>query len=132
MDKLTILKALFAGLFFGAWPLLMNRSGLSGNNATFVFALFTFLVIAPLTIKDVDQNIFNFWAISATIAAAIGLRIFTSGLDKISKEEVSNFFVLTLVTQVCVSAIYQITLNGMTPSRALGFLAAIIAAILLR
>ena len=126
------LKMILAGIFSGAWPLFMNRSGLPGSMAAFVLVLVQLLIITPFLIRDIDLRIINYWAISAGICATIGLLIFTMGLDKIPKEQVSNFFVLMLVTQICVPAIYQIILTGVTPQRALGFAAAIIAAILLR
>lgn len=124
--------ALQAGLLFALWPILMNRSGLTGNPMAFVFTLICFLVVFPFTINQVDSKIINLWAIGASIFAALGLLRFTNLLDKTPKEQLSNLFVTMLVVQICVAAIYQITLTGITPQRALGFAAALIAAILLR
>jgi len=127
-----ILQAAIAGLFFSVWPLLMNRSGLPGMHAAFIFVLIQLLIITPLVISGLDSNMFNRWSVAASIFASIGLLIFTNGLEKISPKEVSNFFVIVLVVQVCVPAIYQVVLTGITPQRALGFAAALIAAILLK
>ena len=44
------LQAVIAGVFFGIWPLLMNRSGLNGNFSSFVFTAVILVCIAPFAI----------------------------------------------------------------------------------
>lgn len=132
MNKLTFLSAVFSGLFFAAWPLLMNRSGLPGINAAFVFITVNFLIIVPLAAKNFNAAMFNYWAIGAGTVSCVALLVFTNSLAKIPKEVVSNFFVVMLVSQVCVAALYQAALTGITFRKAVGFILAAIVAFLLK
>ena len=124
--------ALQAGALFALWPILMNRSGLTGNPMAFAFALICFLTVLPFTMGQVNWGIMSVWSVSAGIFAGFGLLKFANLLGRVSKEQVSDVFVLVLVTQVVVAAIYKVTLTGLTLKTALGFIGAIIVAILLK
>ncbi len=45
-------KAIVAGVFFGIWPLLMNKSGLSGNVSSAVFGLGVLMIVAPFAFYE--------------------------------------------------------------------------------
>lgn len=62
------------GVLFGAWPLLMNRSGLTGISATAVMGVVTILVIMPFVLKNGTMIAgTNWWfAIAAGLCGAIG------------------------------------------------------------
>lgn len=130
------LRAILAGIFFGAWPLLMNKSGLNGNVSAAMFSLVVFVIVLPFAIQSggstVKDAVWPF-AISACIAGAIGLLSFNGMLAEAAavKVSVGGLIVLMTVVQICVPATYQTVTAGLTTTRAVGFVFAIVAAILL-
>lgn len=134
MGELHI-KAILAGMFFVMWPLLMNRSGLNPGAASGVLAFFSLVVILPFALYDVRGMIWPpLWYLGAVggVCAALGTLVFSGVLSKVSKQDVGSFFVLVLVTQIVVGAAYQTYVSGgLTISKAIGFIGAIIVAILL-
>jgi len=134
MDKAQILRALIAGLCFGIWPLMMNKGGLNGNLASFVFATIAMLCIAPFAYSSLGELGNARWVvvISAGILGAIGLLFFTSMLTKSSPTNVSSLFVTMVVIQTAIPIIYQLVVTGgMTVTKGVGFGFAVLAAILL-
>jgi len=126
-------KAILAGLFFGVWPLLMNRSGLTGNVSSAVFSGVVFLGVLPLALYNLNttslmQANWKF-ALLAGIAGTIGILAFNGGLAKSTPETVSTFLVLMIVVQVVVPAVYQVILNGgINSAKLIGFVSASVAA----
>ncbi len=133
MSELHV-RAVCAGVCFGIWPLLMNRSGLGSNVSPAVLSGVTFLVVIPLVFQGADtssrlRDIVWTFGVLAGIASALGVVAFNGGLAKSTPENVSTFFVLMVVVQVSIPAIYQVLLTGtVTPSKMIGFVAAIVAA----
>lgn len=127
-------KSIAAGILFGIWPLFMNRSGLSGNLGTFVFAAVVLLCVLPFAITSL-HNIRTshwIWAVAAGIFGAIGLLAFNSVLSKATPQTVGTFFVLMIVVQIVVPAIYQAIMSGGLPlTKIAGFVLAAVAAVLL-
>ncbi len=133
MDALQI-KALLAGLAFGIWPLLMNRSGLSGNLSSAVFTAIALTCVTPFAVSNLSSLASTNWvmAISAGVIGALGLLSFNGMLAKATPQNVSMLFVLMIVVQTALPAVYNIVMNGgMSVSKGLGFVLAIAAAILL-
>ncbi|OGU30376.1 MAG: hypothetical protein A2057_11975 [Ignavibacteria bacterium GWA2_35_9] len=70
MESLEI-KSIVAGILFGIWPLFLNRSGLTGNLGTFVFATIVLLCVFPFAASslrdiwkftmDMGSRCWNFW-----------------------------------------------------------------------
>lgn len=124
MTELQI-RALVAGFFFGIWPLLMNRSGLSGNVSAAVFGGSSLLVVLPFALYGLDTTRLaqaNWWfALSAGAVGAIGIMTFNGGLAMATKATVGTFFVLMMMVQIAVPAIYQVLQDGVTGSKLLGF-----------
>jgi uncharacterized membrane protein len=133
MDNLQM-KALLAGLFFGIWPLFMNKSGLNGNVSSVVFAGIACVCLIPLSI-GAWGNIGNTkWVmvIAAGILGAIGLICFNGMLAKATAQNVSTLFVLMIVMQTAVPILYQVMMNGgMSLTKGIGFALAAIATVLL-
>lgn len=127
------IKALLAGVFFGIWPLLMNRSGLPGSVSSAVFSGVVFLFVVPFALKGGVATLDANWvmAIGAGVVAAVGVLQFNGMLAKAIPQNVGTLFVLMIVVQVAIPAIYQVVMTGLTVTKAAGFLAAIVAAILL-
>lgn len=135
MNNLYVLSV-FAGVFFGLWPLLLNRSGLNGNVASVIFSGIGFICIAAFAFTIGKMSIpahTNWWlAIAAGAASAIGVLIFNNVLAKSSPLNVATLFVLMLVVQIAVAAIYQVIVSGnLSIIKSLGFIFAGVTAWLL-
>lgn len=134
MNELYV-RSLIAGVCFGLWPLLMNRSGLTGGLSAAVFSFGTLIIISPFALYEfhgASINIIWIMAIGACVFGALGLLSFNGMLSKATKENVGSLFVLMVVVQIATSAIYKIiSIGGLTVSKAIGFAAAILAAFLL-
>ena len=129
------LRAVLAGVFFGIWPLLMNRSGLTGNVSSAVFALGALIVVSPFALYEfsgVTTSVVWTMVVGACIFGGLGLLAFNGMLSKATPETVGSLFVVMIVVQVATPALYQvINGGGLTVSKAIGFAAAILAALLL-
>lgn len=134
MNELQI-KAILAGVCFGVWPLLMNRSGLSGNVSSAVFALGALIVVSPFALcelNSISANVIWTMAVGACVFGGIGLLLFNGMLSKATPEKVSSLFLLMIMVQIATPALYQIVQDGgLTTSKGVGFAAAILAAFLL-
>jgi hypothetical protein len=129
-----IFKSIAAGILFGIWPLFMNRSGLSGNLSTFVFAAVVLLSVIPFAAGSFQsiENVNWLFAVIAGILGAAGLLAFNSVLSNSTPQNVGTFIVLMIVVQTIVPAVYQAIMSGGLPfTKVLGFIFAIVAAILL-
>lgn len=133
MDSLQV-KALLAGLFFGLWPLLMNKSGLSGNVSAMAFSGLVLVFVTPFAIGDIGHmmNIRWMMVVGAGLFGAVGVMCFNGMLAKATPQSVSTLFVLMIVVQTAVPAIYQAIINGgVSLTKGVGFALAAIAAVLL-
>jgi hypothetical protein len=133
LESLEI-KSVIAGILFGLWPLLMNRSGLSGNLITFVFAAVVLLCVLPFAASSLHDigNAHWVWAVGGGILGAIGLIAFNTVLSKATPQTVGTFFVLMIIVQTAIPAVYQGIMNGGLPfTKIAGFVFAGIAAFLL-
>ncbi len=132
MDNLYV-KAVLAGLLFGIWPLLINKSGLNGNIASFIISSIVLLGVFPFAIGSMGNISNTNWLIliGAGILGAMGMLLFNGMLTKTTPQSVSSLFVLMLVVQIIPPAVYQVTIGGMTAMKGFGFVFAMIAAILL-
>lgn len=134
MDASLAVKALIAGIFFGLWPLFMNRSGLNGNVASIAFTIGVLVCVTPFAIgslRGLEKTDWNM-AIAASIVGAIGLLLFNVTLSKATPQNVSTYFAVMILAQVSVPAVYNIIVTGkLTASKGLGFLLAIISGVLL-
>lgn len=127
-------KAILAGLFFGVWPLLMNRSGLRGNISSAAFCLVALIVIAPFALKSIDGFPTANWiaVIGAGLFGGFGLLFFGDMLAKATPEKVGSLFIIMLVFQMATPAIYQVIQDGgLTISKGLGFITAVATVLLL-
>lgn len=133
MESLEI-KSIVAGILFGIWPLFLNRSGLTGNLGTFVFATIVLLCVFPFAANSL-QDIASarwIWAVCAGIFGALGLLAFNSMVAKATPQAVGTFIVLMIIAQIAVPAIYQAIMTGGLPfSKIAGFVLAAVAAVLL-
>lgn len=135
MNEIT-LRATVAGLFFGVWPLLMNRSGLSGATSSAVFSGMTFVIVLPFALKEANTSnlamvIWRF-AFLAGVAGAIGVLAFNGGLSKVTPQTVGMYFVMMMCVQIALPAVYHVVMTGeVSASKVLGFVLALTAGYLL-
>ena len=134
MNELYV-KSILAGIMFGIWPLLMNRSGLSGNVSSAVFSAIVFLGILPFAVMTSGATLATAnWVmvIVAGCLGAIGLLFFNGMLARATSQNVGSLFVTMLVVQISLPALYQVVILGqVSPRKIAGFLAAVLTAILL-
>lgn len=136
MSELHV-RAILAGVLFGAWPLLMNKSGLSGNISSTVFAFGALAIVLPFGIYEfqhVGRGTQVGWALvtSACIMGGLGLLAFNGMLAKADPKTIGSLFVFMIVVQVATPALYQVFMDGgLTIRKTAGFVAAILAALLL-
>lgn len=126
-------RALIAGIFFGIWPLLMQRSLLPGNVSAWVFGAVSLVIVSPFAFREIGnvpfQEVKWIFGILAGTSGAIGIIAFNGGLSKTTPSTVSDFFVLMMVVQIAVPAVYQVVMTGnLTFSKLFGFAFAGLAA----
>lgn len=135
MNELQI-RAVAAGICFGAWPILMNRSHLNGYISPAPIGLVLFVGSLPLALLNFGKiRPDTVWtlAIVAAILILLGNFPFAAMLEKAPRSVVSSLIVLMVVTQIVVPALYQIFLTRkITVSQVAGFTAAALAAFFLR
>lgn len=128
-------RAVIAGIFFGIWPLFMNRSGLSGNVSSAMFGISCFIWILPIALRSNGFTLpqANWWVVAAAgIFGALGLLSFNGMLAKATVKNVGTLFVLMTVVQIAVAALYQTVMTGrVTLDKAAGYATATLAAFLL-
>jgi hypothetical protein len=129
-------RAALAGLFFGVWPLFMNRSGLSGNVSTAIMEAIVFLIVLPIGFRSYNSTSFieADWLMMACAAffAAMGVLVFNGGLAITNKDTTSTFFVTMIAVQIMVPAVYKVFVTrSVTPEQLIGFTLAMSATYLL-
>src|SRR3989338_2141707 len=114
MNDLRVMAAL-AGIFFGLWPLFMNRSGLTGNVSSAAFCVAALIGVLPFAIKSGGASLVtaNWLMVAfAGLFGALGSLFFNGMLAGTSSQSVGTLFVLMTVIQVAVAASYQIIMSG--------------------
>ena len=129
-------RAILTGIFFGIWPLLMNRSGLSGNVSSLVLVVVMLGCILPFSVGNlwsiISPDIKWTFAIGASFFGAAGILLLNNILAMATPQRVSLLLVLTFVLQMVVPAVYHVIVtSGVTVTKGAGFAFAIAAAILL-
>jgi len=130
----SLIKMIFAGVMFGAWPLLMNRSGLSGNLSSFVMTLTVVVMTTPFVLYQGLPNTGVMWgmAITASLVAGFGILALNDVLSKVAPHEIGALLVVMTLLQAATPAIYAVYMNGRVDSiKAIGLAMAVVAAVLL-
>lgn len=130
----NILKMIIAGISFGVWPLLMNKSNLNSTTSTVIFAIIIAILVTPVGFYQGFSISGSKWwfALFAGFVGAVGLLVFNSGLSKVIPEAAGRLFVIMIVVQTAVPSLYSMILGGELKIKTIiGFIFAIISAILL-
>ena len=136
MDN-VYLKAAIAGAFFALWPICMNRSGLNASASAFMLVAGVAAIVLPFALHDglgasLGQS-HGWWIVGACATCAVGNLCFGNALMRVTPQNLSSMFVMLVVAQVVVSAISQVIVSGqLSLAKAAGFVAACLAAYLLR
>ena len=123
-------------MVFGIYPLLVSRSGLSGNISAAAFTLGALIVISPFALHEffygAATSVAWIMLISGSLFSGFGILAFNGMLAEATPQYVASLFVLMLVVQIATPALYQVIMDGgLTASKGIGFAAAILAAYLL-
>ncbi len=124
--------AVVTGLSFAAWPLVMSRSGLSGPFASWLWAMTIAFVVGftlPLFGQTVAHDKGSFLiALLAGLIGAIGVLALNTICAKASQAEIGKYFLIMLVVQFAVPAVYHMVMSGeLTVRKVAGILAGFIA-----
>lgn len=131
------LKAALAGALLGLWPLFMNRSGLSGTFGAAIVTALSLAVMLPAVWFDLEPGLTTLAAARwgsvalAALASGVGLLVFNSLIASASPAAIGGLFLLMLVVQASVPAIYTMVVGGPTLRKTAGLLAAGLAILLL-
>jgi hypothetical protein len=134
MMRELFMRMVLAGLLFGATPILVNRSGLTGTTATLIGFGIAFFVMIPVAMhKGVTISGAHWWFMIAAAFTSIGASLlFNVALVEISPKIVGRISLIVLLMETAVFAAYQMYMNGQLSLRvAAGFAAAAIATVLL-
>ena len=135
MPKLMIF-ATISGVCFGAWPLLMRWSGLSGNISSLVLLVgstcMTIAFIAIFGSFTIQGSPDHRYAIVSVLIGAIGMLLFTNMFAQSPPADVGRLIVITTLVQVMIPIMYQMFIIGDQSIRRIsGVLCALVAIALL-
>lgn len=129
------MRNIIAGILLGLWPIVMNRSGLTGNLSAAVFSGAAFAITIPFAIQTGIAGTVSGWAIgiSAGVIAGIGIILFNGVLARAPKEIVGSLFITMITVQIMIPITTHILVNReISIKHVVGFAAAIVAVIFLR
>ncbi|HLD06037.1 MAG TPA: hypothetical protein VJC16_00700 [Candidatus Nanoarchaeia archaeon] len=99
-------NAVLAGIFFGLWPLIMNRSGLNLITSSAVFYSVGLLVVMPFALRGASFAGGNGTvAAAAGLAGVLGLLAFNAMLAKTAPQQAAMMFMVMIVVQIAVPAL---------------------------
>ena len=116
-------RVVVAGICFGVWPLVMNKSGLSGNLSSLVLTLIVLIIVGSVSFGDIGKVVgVNWWAVViASVVSAVGLLALNGGLATVTPQQVGVFLISITLIQVSAAALYHVIQNGITMDKLLGF-----------
>lgn len=132
--NLLYFKAVLAGVLFGIYPLLLNRSKVSGNIMSATFCLIVCLCVLPFAVSEIKNLRTANWGmlLGAGFMSAIAMMAMTSFLSQSKAEHVAILITLMIILQAAVTAAYQIYMNkGVTAEKLFGFVGAAVSIYLL-
>lgn len=107
---------MLAGIFFGAWPLVMSESGLKGAQSAMWFACGGAGMIAlfTATTEGIQFNVDARWGlvIIASALGGVGLVCLNIGLANSPPQQVGKLLQVMIMFQVAVPAIYLLSVTG--------------------
>jgi 4-amino-4-deoxy-L-arabinose transferase-like glycosyltransferase len=132
------LNMVVVGILFGTWPLILRLSGQPGHVASTFYTCGAAVTITLFTVlyggldRETLQNA-RWWPVFLSIPlGSTALILFNIMLAKGGPSRAGQLFMVMIVAQMCIPAVYQVYREGtMSLQRLAGFGAAIVAAVLL-
>jgi len=110
MNK-TLIFALTAGLSFGIWPIIMQRSGLNGYMQAFIFSVTLMLMTSVPAMTDYGEVKSVKWslAIIASVIAGFGTMFYTSSIARAfsMKQSLAMVILAQILVQTMVPVIIE-------------------------
>jgi len=114
--------------------MIANRSGMQGNPLSVCLLAVALLLNGAFAVKQ-GINLPNTQGTLLVLVAGVlmgaGMLFFNGMLARVSKEQVASMFILMMVVQVAIPAVWQLLNGNVSPRQLVGIAAAVIAAILL-
>ena len=137
--RTAYIEVIIAGIAAGAWPLVMQRSGLIGAPVAVVYSAISLIAAIAFLVSTggfhgagQSASVNWWWAIGAGCLAALALLFLSDVVGKTSPVRLSTLYVVLLIVQISIPAIFYVVVNhGLTAKHALGFITAIVAVVLL-
>jgi hypothetical protein len=132
-------EVIIAGIAAGAWPLVMQKSGLIGAPVAVVYSGISLLAALALLLAtgafraSAQPTAINWWwAIGAGILAALALLFLSDVVGKTSSVRLSMLYVILLIVQISIPSLFYAVVNhGVSAKQGIGFVLAIAAIFLL-
>ncbi len=130
------IQSILSGLLFGAWPLFMNRSGLSGYVSAMVFAGSVLVFTLPFGVWELCNAPVSDvrWkaVLGAGVCGGLGVLCFNSMLAKADKSQVGTYLIIMILVQIAVPAVNDMFVNEKVSAvKILGIGLAIVSAFLI-
>jgi len=126
--------AVLAGISFGIYPLLANRSQMQGNPLSLSLLLMGVVLCAPFALKQgihLPNQSGLMFLVSAGAFFGLGMLFFTGMLSKASTTQVASMFILMTVVQIAVPVVWQVFSGNVDVKQLAGIAAAGLAVYLL-
>lgn len=135
MDSYHLIASIVAGVFWGSWVFILNKSGLPPYIAPGVFGLASFVTTMMLTGQhyswpQITSSHLHF-AIIAGAVGATGTVVFVVNMPS-AVSDITKYYLLNLVVQISVPALYDMYISGVTTGKVLRFLLVIATAVALK
>lgn len=112
--KNLLFLAVFSGLLFGSWPIILKESGLQSYFGSAVYCLVVLGVVGTLSMiygtGDLAEVKWHY-AILGGLVGGIALAAFVYMLTTATRSEVGNLFLITLLCQMLLPALYTVIAN---------------------
>jgi drug/metabolite transporter (DMT)-like permease len=118
--------AVLAGISFGLYPLLANRSQMQGNPLSLSLLIMAIILCAPFAFKQgihLPNQTGLLFLVSAGVLFGLGMLFFTGMLSKASTTQVASLFILMTVVQIAIPVVWQVV-SGNADLKQLGGIAA--------
>lgn len=132
------ITSILAGVFFFAWPLRMNQSGLPAVASMFVYAVVNFAAaLGGMLLNPGARSALSGHALSVGLQAggfsALGLIMYSLTLSHASAAQAPRQILIAIITQTALNGIWGAYQAGaLEPRLMLGFVSALATVFLLR
>lgn len=129
-------EVIIAGIAAGAWPLVMQRSGLIGAPVAFLCGLVAFiaatvLIVVSGGVQTQAQPTLWWIALAAGLLSALPFLLLGDVIGRTSSTSLSTLYIILLLVQISIPAVFYAVVHGVNLKQGIGFIFAIAAAFLL-